>query len=285
MKIQSFIKLCVGTIVVALAAGCASHIRSISNSGYSPYPGLSQMAGREVTELDVLGIDPGVAVSEEEIVAASDHAQRIRLKPGSSIMVVQSGAEYPDPPMLEALDKHFTVIPFTGFANIVSNKVINPSRPSERTRNIAIVTDSRRPVSVFSISDEKPAEVKPPEHLPATYSRLLRLAAARSGATTLVCYWGILESANEKIPTKVVSWVPVVSWVVPDEREHMRIRVKMAVVDVRSGNWTVFTPPAIEAKSFSTSPRREVVDQKQVESLKTRAYQASVRELMRQYVD
>ena len=59
----------------------------------------------------------------------------------------------------------------------------------------------------------------------------------------------------------------------------------MAVVDVRSGSWTVLSPDPIEARAFSASSRREVVDQKQVESLKTKAYQAAVARLVTQNVD
>lgn len=287
MKMKIIGKFCFTAAAAMLAAGCAHSVRSISNSGYPPYAGYAPPAGREVTELDVLGIDPGEAVSEEEIAAASDHARPIRLKSGEAIMLVQSGAEYPDAPMVAALKERFTVVPFTGLANIASNKVMYVPRGDGRVRNLAIVTDPYRPVTVVAIPPEKPEtqEKKTEEKPPAAYSRLLRLAAARSGATTLVCYWGILESANERMATKVVSWVPVVNWVLPDESEHLRIRVKMAVIDVRSGNWTVFTPPAIEDSAISTGPRREAVDQKEVESLKSKAYQASVKELVKLYVD
>ena len=114
-------------------------------------------------------------------------------------------------------------------------------------------------------------------------SKSLRLAAARAGAETIVCYWGILESAREKIATKTVSWVPVVGWFVPDERQHMRIRLKLALIDVRTGNWSVLSPPAFDSKALTVSPRRAVADQKLVERLKQRAYSAAVQELVNEY--
>ena len=290
MNIRITNKLCLAALAALLATGCASQSRTISNSGYSEYGNSVRNAERELTELDVLGIDPTAAVSEEEIAAASDGARQVRLKPGSKIMLVQSGAQYPDAPMVAGLEKQFTVIPFTGFANAVASQaadgMANIGRRSERMRNVAIVTDPDKPVTIVPMTSDKTDDSKPAaERRKTAYSRLLRLAAARSGASTIICYWGILESGNEKIPTKMVSWLPGVGWVLPDEREHMRIRVKMAVIDVRSGNWTEFSPRAFDTSSFSFSPRREVADQKQVESLKTKIYQASVEQLTKQYVD
>jgi len=231
------------TTTLALFTGCTS-TRSISNSNYQRpqyFDGVSEY--RELNEFDVLGIDPNKSVSENEIFQAAAGAKHIALRNGSSILLVQSGATYPDGPMVSELAKHFTVVPFSGIA-------VEPKK--EERVAIPLATERYKTVS---------AE---PER--SAYSKLIRLAAARAGADTVVCYWGILESANERMPTKTISWVPVVNWIVPDEREHMRIRVKMAVVDVRTGSWTVFSPEPFEDKDWETSPRREVVDQKQVES-------------------
>ena len=51
----------------------------------------------------------------------------------------------------------------------------------------------------------------------------------------------------------------------------MRIRVKVALVDVRSGNWAVFSPEAFDDSRASTSLRRGAKDQQQVELLKAKA--------------
>jgi hypothetical protein len=153
---------------------------------------------------------------------------------------VQSGAVFPDGPMLAELKKHFVVTPFSG---------VPPRRA--------------------------------PESDPAlTYSKSLRLAAARAGSETIVCYWGTLESARRKMESKTVSWVPIAGWMVPDESQQMRIRLKLALVDVRTGNWTVHCPEPFEDKAWSTSFTRGSSDQKQVESLKKKAYAASLRELL-----
>lgn len=236
--------ICYVAVVMGLISGCDS-TRSISDSAYAPSPTQPRNywsptpPTKELSEFDVLGIEANQSISEEEIVRASARAQRVALTKSSSILLVQSGAQYPDGSMISDLEKDFRVVPFTGVA----------------------------------------AQTGQP------YSKVLRLAAAKAGADHVVCYWGILESASEKAPTKTVSWVPVVNWVLPDEKQHMRIRVKMAIIDVLTGSWTVFSPEPIESQAWSTSPRREVVDRKQVEKLKTAAYEASAQHLVKQYVN
>lgn len=257
---MKFSTLTSAAIVCVLFVGCDSTIRPISNSAYvgkethhthSPQPPLDpafQYRG-ELSEFDVLGITPGAIASENEIRRALDNAKRVKLRSDSSLLLIQSGAAFPDGRMVTELSKHFQVVPFSG---------IPPAR--EATSQI----DSLYPQS---------------------YSRLLRLAAAKGGNDTIVCYWGILESETENLATKTVSWVPVVNWMLPDQKQHMRIRLKVALIDVRSGNWTVFSPKPFEDASISRSPRRAAVDQKQVERLKTEAYEASAKDLVRLYSD
>jgi len=72
-----------------------------------------------------------------------------------------------------------------------------------------------------------------------------------------------------------------VNWILPDEKEHMRIKLKFVVIDVASGNWTIFSPREFQQARISKSPHRAVVDQKMVEALKSDAYQAGVSELIR----
>jgi hypothetical protein len=254
--------ICLLAIVSLSLAGCAKSARlSISNSGYEAQPGSlpnrplynssdPAFAYRgELSEFDVLGITRGAGASDTEIERVLANAKRVRLRPGSSILLIQSGATFPDGPMVAELEKHFRVVPFSGLPT---------TSPWKRTGE-------------FERSDTE------------GYSRSLRLAAARGGNDTILCYWGILESENAKMMTKTVSWVPLVNWIVPDEREHMRIRLKMALVDVRTGDWAVLSSAPVEDSRLSRSPRRNVADQKLVESLKERAYVAGAKDLLRQY--
>src|SRR4051812_41930486 len=80
-----------GGAICLLAAGCA-HQRSISHSDYpvratrcwGPEPmsdGAFQYRG-ELSEMDVLGIDPARLPLESEIREAAEKSKRVTLKPG-----------------------------------------------------------------------------------------------------------------------------------------------------------------------------------------------------------
>ena len=257
---MSSLKMSLLILVCALLTGCASAKRSISHSAYPPqdsnYCGGAARDGAsdpafayqgELSEFDVLGIPRNEITSEADIRRAIQDSKSIKLRPGSSILLIQSGALFPDGPMVDELEKHFRVIPFSGVPTV------------RKTGAGAMQTES---------SD------------PEGYSKSLRLTAARGGTDFIVCYWGMLESATDKLPTKTVSWVPIVHWLVPDEKHHMRIQIKVAIVDVRSGNWSIFSGKPFEDARITTSPHRSVVDQKQVERLKKLAFESSVTELV-----
>lgn len=232
-------------VAVMAAAGCAT--RSISNSGYQD--GRSGAAYRgELSEFDVLAVDRDSAVSEKEIQKAINRAAPVRVKKGGSVLVIQSGAAYPDGPMLKALNQHFLVTPFSG------------------------------------IPEAKPS-VGYKEQDSSTYAKSLRLVAARAGAEAILCYWGVLESGRENLETKAVSWVPIAGWFVLDEVQQMRIRLKVAVIDVRTGNWSIHSPEAFKSSSWSNNYRRAGSDQKQVETLKAQAYAVVVHDLAERYID
>jgi hypothetical protein len=271
-------------IACCLLVSCAKKVRSISQSGFHDQYNYAGPHSRELDEFDVLGIDGRQRVTEEEIRRVSHQSQPPRLLPGSTILLVQSGAMYPDGPMVTELSNHFRVVPFTGVAP--QKKSEAHAQSQDRTiRNAVIVTDPDKPATVVPMTtfarESYPTEV--PEEDAVRYSRLLRLAAARAGASAIVCYWGILESGTEELATKTVSWIPVMNWFIYDERQHMRIRLKVAVVDVPSGNWSVLSTQPLEDKRLSVRPRREVKDQQQVESLKQQAYALAARDLIVAY--
>jgi hypothetical protein len=254
-KLYFLIALC------GLLAGCGG-VRAISNSSYREDEGL-HIAGYfprandsdpgfayrgELSEFDVLGIERGEAASDLEIQKALDNAKSVKLSASSSILLIQSGAMFPDAPMVKELSRYFRVSPFSG-----------------------VPPTSRHGTTI---------ETRDPE----SFAQSLRLAAARGGNDVVLCYWGILESEKQDLATKSVSWIPTVGWVMPDEKQHMRIRLKLALIDVRSGNWTVLSPEAFDDARMSTSLGRAAKDQKQVELLKAKAYEASVKDLVDRFL-
>lgn len=228
-------------MVLALS-GCAS-TRSISDSGYRAESAHHSRASDnpfykgELSEFQILGINPETKTTEEDISKALESKQRLSLPKGASIMLVQSGAMIPDETMVKSLEKYYNVSVFTG-------------------------------VPVSRADD---------------YSMSLRLAAAKGGYERIVAYWGLLETAQKDLGTKAVSWVPFVGGAIPDEGQEMRIRLKVAIVDVRSGQWDMFSPEPFRDASLSARYTRESSDQGQVESLKTKAYQAAAEDLVKRY--
>src|SRR5258707_253791 len=105
---MNYCKLCFLIIACAFLASCVKSTRSISHSSYregSPYtsyqpadPGSDPAFDYkgELSEYDVLGLTRAVVTSEAEIRRALDHAKHVRLRPGSSILLIQSGAIFPD---------------------------------------------------------------------------------------------------------------------------------------------------------------------------------------------
>ena len=63
----------------------------------------------------------------------------------------------------------------------------------------------------------------------------------------------------------------------------MRIRLKIALLDVRTATWDVFMPEPFAKASMSTLTSRESVDQALVATLKHQAYEAAVEEVHRRY--
>ncbi|MBI5775542.1 MAG: aminopeptidase [Verrucomicrobia bacterium] len=237
---------CLLAAVILLAAGCTT-TRSISDSGYRKEDGGGYRANShnanyqgELSEFDVLGIEAGANITDEQIVRTLDSATKTKLRKGSSVLVIQSGAYVPDSPVVSELNKYFNVVPFGG---------------------------------------------QPPKSGGQSYSKSLRLAAAQATCESIICYWGTLESAVQRHGTKAVSWVPIVGGIFPDETQQMRIRLKVAVVDTRTGSWSVFSPEAYEDKALSGKLSRELSDQTQVEKLKRLAYQTAITDLMKLYAN
>ncbi|MCW5596169.1 MAG: hypothetical protein KIT42_09900 [Rhodocyclaceae bacterium] len=117
----------------------------------------------------------------------------------------------------------------------------------------------------------------------SNYSRALRLAAAKGGAEKLIVYWGLLETGREDLATKAISWFPFVGGVITDETQRMRIRMKVAVVDVKSGQWETFSPEPFDDSSSSGRYSRASSDQAQVAALKSKAYKSTADDVVKRY--
>src|SRR5688572_16865102 len=108
MKIKSLKLLGAVIIVTVLVAGCTT-TRSISNPGYASerecyrtghYSDAAFRYRGELSEFDVLAIDRNQPISDADIERALQQSGSPTLKRGSSLLVVQSGAVFPDAAMV-----------------------------------------------------------------------------------------------------------------------------------------------------------------------------------------
>lgn len=191
----------------------------------------------ELSDTDVLGA-AAANPSDEEIQKALDRAAKVDLKKGDSILVLQSGRAVPDARMVSELNKYFRATPFSG---VRSDWLVGKS------------------------SEKSP-----------DYARALRLAAAHAGAEKIVVFWGSLEVARHDLSTKTITWLPVVDVIVPDQKDRLRVHLKTAVVDVRSGSWMVRRTEPVEDQAITTGWGREHLESPQVKRLQQRSYALAV---------
>lgn len=222
------------TLAILLASGCAT--RSISDSGY---PERSYYGAQPANPLY------SGELSEFDVLGVNAEAD---------VSDAQINEAFVDDPSRKLLRKGDLVLLIQSGAMIPDEGMIEHM---EKTFS----------VSVFTGVPEK----EKPEG--SSYSKSLRLAAAKAGIGTIIVYWGVLESGIENLETKTISWVPIIGSLLPDEAQSMRIRLKVAVIDVRSGQWEIFTPRTLDDKSYSGRINRKQTDQAQVAILKAAAYE------------
>ena len=225
-----------------LLTGCETNVnyRAADFSGDKVYK--KGAASPQLKENEVLGLRNTRRVDDDDISRILDEASALKIKEGSRILLVQSGAAHPDKDMIDELSKRFVVIPHTGIPNEVRT---NPD-------------------------DD--------------VSKSLRLAAAHSKAETLMVYWGNLEIKRDDLPTSLVSWVPIVDFSVPDEYQRVRMHLKVALVDVRTGSWATFRTEPVESEALTTRFAREHEQKWPLQNTKQRLYKNSVQKLVDGYV-
>lgn len=115
------------------------------------------------------------------------------------------------------------------------------------------------------------------------YSKSLRYAAATAGIETIVVYWGIIDTETDPSFSKTISWIPILGNFIPDEEKRMNIRLKIAVIDVKTGKWELITSKGFLDSSYSSYTTRNSTDQNLVRALKEKTYPAAVEELIKHY--
>jgi hypothetical protein len=112
----------------------------------------------------------------------------------------------------------------------------------------------------------------------ANLSRALRLTAAKGGSDFLIVYWPLLEGGSGK--PGAPDWRPI-SGEIPLEAEQVRMRMRMLVVDVKSGHWATANPETLEDKAARGGWFRKPTSAQRVAALKERAYKHALQEALR----
>jgi len=237
-------RLLFGVAVLTLLTGCGT--RPISDSGY-------------------------YADSDRAYGARSSPLYKGELSEFAVLGIEPSGGISESDIRQALAQKERVVVPKGASVMLVQSGAMIPDEPMVKA------LEKYYSVAVFSgVPQEK-------ESSGNSYSKALRLAAAKAGHQKVVAYWGVLETGRENLATKVVSWVPFVGGLVPDETQRMRIRLKVALVDVETGRWEMFVPEPFEDTDLSGRYNRISSDQTQVSVLKDKGYTAAAEELAKRY--
>jgi hypothetical protein len=161
-----------------------------------------------------------------------------------------------------------------------------PVVPTRGAKLMLIQSGARQPDSAMLAALGSDFHVIPMSGTPPSaekqqdIGRELRLMAAEGGVPQILCYWGELESGRSGEAGKVVSWLPIVGEIVPDETQHMRIVLRAVLIDVATGRWRMFTPPPYDDSRVSASANRAMSDQAQVGRLKEEGYRSLARSVV-----
>jgi hypothetical protein len=247
----TFLRIGANAVAVSAAAflmvGCAHHH---ADTDYQRADFGSRLAIKssyhgadELAESDVIGTDRAHAPTEADIQKALEGSAKIGVKEGEAILVLQSGQPVPDERLLKDLNKHFRAIPYTGL---------------------------RRDWGEGGADGGERA------------SKALRFAAAQAGAQKILCYWGELEVAHHNLSTKTITWLPVVDVVIPDQLDRVRMSLKVAIIDVKTGAWSTFRTEPFSTTAATTGWGRKHVESPEINNLKRKSYAAVVSSLLGQ---
>ncbi|GJL77996.1 MAG: hypothetical protein NPINA01_09850 [Nitrospinaceae bacterium] len=108
--------LAIGLLAIFLN-GCAT--KSISETGYAQKEGHGKESSTqtELNELEVIGVSDLSSISEKAISEALAASGAVNLPKGDSILLVQSGADFPDSQMVESMSEYWDINILSGSNN------------------------------------------------------------------------------------------------------------------------------------------------------------------------
>ncbi|MGB7803146.1 hypothetical protein [Buttiauxella sp.] len=225
--------------------GCGQQGKFIDaqKSTYKPRPVVSP----QLTEQELFGWDPSAEITEEDIQDAIAQAEEeISIPRNAAIILVQSGEKTPDTDMQKELEKHYKVATFSG---------IPPFKK---------ITANKEPLTVAN-----------------SYILTLRYYGARGRQSTVIVYWPTLQMGIFDKQANSVVWQ---DYQPPGKNiliSSLRYVTRYAVIDVKTGNWEMFSPTSIEtaipAATANTTKAKDLEDG--VKKSKQQTYQINAQEI------
>lgn len=225
--------------------GCGQQGKFIDaqKSTYKPRPVVSP----QLTEQELFGWDPSAEITEEDIQDALAQAEdEISIPRNASIILVQSGEKTPDTDMQKELEKHYKVATFSG---------ISPSKKVTANKEPSAATNS--------------------------YMLTLRYFGARGRQSTVIVYWPTLQMGIFDKQANSVVWQDYQPVNNNNQISSLRYLTRYAVIDIKTGNWEMYSPTSIETAipitPASTTKAKDLEDV--VKTSKQQTYQANAQEI------
>lgn len=225
--------------------GCTQQGKFIDaqKSAYKARPAASP----QLTEQELFGWDPSAEITEEDIQAALIEAEdEINIPQNASVILVQSGEKIPDIEMRKEMEKYYKVATFSG---------ISPSKQS--------ATNKTSPVAANS------------------YILTLRYLGARGRQSRVIVYWPTLEAGSVNKQTKDIVWQDYQPGSNIDKVSSLRYSSRFAIIDVKSGNWEMYTPASQETSiPITTTGKTTAADiETAIKKARQQMYQMNTQEI------
>lgn len=237
---------------VIFISGCTKKSSSI-DAQKSQNNRVVQISNAQLTDQDVFGNELTLSdITEEDIQnAVADAKDEFTIPLHSSVILIQSGAKAPDALMQQKMGKFYQISTFSGIP-VVKRKVKNKDD-----------------------NDTGGDEVN--------YMQALRYIAAKGRQKAIIVYWSTLEVGKFNTETKSVQWETWNSKNVPSGDYSLRYLTRVALTDVATGEWSVYSPANVEMRNIHKELASTDSFSKIIDELKESTYDWVSKDLVNRY--
>lgn len=234
-----------------LLAGCSkSSIDARKTGAPRANSATSKNVVTQLTDKDVFGNEATLAITEEDIQDALA-GEPFSVPLHSQVILVQSGSKAPETQMQQEMSKYYQIATFAGI----------PDRPK-------------------SASCNKPGGESGSENM--NYMQALRYIAAKGRQKAIIVYWDTLQSGKYDPVTKTTVWSDYRNGSLADATT-LRYLVRVAVTDVATGEWAVWSPVNYEYSLLPALNGQTPATEQQLAQLKQKTYAAVAKDIANRF--